>query len=134
MRLIWLRTIYTIIREEKNFILPHKIKKTNKKYLDKNESNEIKNIEKRKEEGLKKIFESKEKVNKLRESIMQNILEIGAELNKVKSEKLYLWKYNLWREYLEKEVYFNEKTAKKCMRLADEISKEKEKLEEIKKQ
>jgi len=87
--------------------------------------NEVQEIYQKKEEGLKFLSESTTKILELKKKVTrdfsQNVWNIGAELNRVKSEKIHLVKYNTWLEYLENEVKFSERSAQSFMKIANEL-------------
>ena len=61
-----------------------------------------------------------QEILELKRSIGANAWLIGNRLNHIKDTKIYLEKYGMWSEYLEKEVDISSRSAERFMRIASE--------------
>jgi len=60
-------------------------------------------------------------LKRLKRDLGKNIYDIGVYLNHIKDNKLYLYKYKFWLEFLEKETEFSERSASRFMKIVKEF-------------
>ena len=83
-------------------------------------SEEIKELLVKEQENINELIKITIKITDLKRDFAQNVWSIGAELNKVRGQKLFLYKYPTFLDYLDKDVGFSQSSAYSFMKMASE--------------